>query len=162
MPGVLRDPRSSELPRPPARRGGAGDPGPRTVAGRRAALTAAVEELAGVPGAGLPDLLGLVTRHAVEYAEPVALADLTRPGATGERTDGLVRRIAVVLESRLDEAIAAGQVPAGTTSDDLVLAVAMVTGGLAQAGKTDRLREAARAWELLRIDVRMPPAAHGD
>lgn len=146
MPGVLRDPRSSELPRPPDRRGGAANPGPRTVAGQRAVLVAAVEELAAAPGVELPDLLGLVTRHAVEYAEPVALAGLIRQGAPDERTDGLGRRVAVVLESRLEEAIAAGQVPAGTTPDDLMLAVAMVTGGLAQAGETDRVHGASRAW----------------
>jgi AcrR family transcriptional regulator len=207
MTGVLRDPRRGEVPRVPARRGGAPNLGPRAAAGNRAALlkaarevfgsagtnaplsavakragvgqgslyrhfperldlvsavfeeqVAAVEELAAAPGVGLPDLLGLVTRHAVDS---VAFVDLVRSGEPDPRFLALGERVAVVLGTRLERAIADGEVPAGTTSDDLLLAVAMVAGGLSQAGEADRMRRAARAWDLLGIEVRIPPTEAG-
>jgi hypothetical protein len=47
-------------------------------------------------------------------------------------------------------------VPPGTTSDDLLLAVSMVVGGLSGVGAADRVPRAARAWELLGFEVRIP------
>ncbi|PUB29914.1 TetR family transcriptional regulator [Promicromonospora sp. AC04] len=204
MTGVLRDPRRGDVPRTPARRGGAPNLGPRAAAGNRAALleaarevfgsvgtgaplsavakragvgqgslyrhfpdrldlvvavfeeqVVAVEELAATPGVELPDLLGLVTRHAVDS---VGFVDLVRSGVPDGRVVAQGERVAVALGTRLAGAIAAGEVPAGTTPDDLLLAVAMVAGGLSQAGEADRVRKATRSWELLGIEVRIPPA----
>jgi AcrR family transcriptional regulator len=205
MTGVLRDPRRGEIPRLPARRGGAPNLGPRAAAGNRAALleaarevfgsagtgaplsavakragvgqgslyrhfperidlvvavfeeqVVAVEELAATHGVELPDLLGLVTRHAVDS---VGFVDLVRSGVPDGRVFAQGERVAVALETRLADAIAAGEVPAGTTSDDLLLAVAMVAGGLSQADRAVRVRRAKRAWELLGIEARIPDGA---
>lgn len=205
MTGVLRDPRRGDVPRTPARRGGAPNLGPRAAAGNRAALLAAarevfgsagtaaplsavakragvgqgslyrhfperidlvvavfeeqivaVEELAAAPGIKLPDLLGLVTRHAVDS---VAFVDLVRPGVPDSRLLPLGDRVAVVLATRLDDAIASGEAPPGTTSDDLLLAVSMVAGGLSGVEEADRMRRALRAWELLGFEVRIPDAS---
>ncbi|WP_051432634.1 helix-turn-helix domain-containing protein [Promicromonospora kroppenstedtii] len=115
----------------------------------------AVEEAAAAPEADLPDLLGLVTRHAIDS---VGFVDLVRSSEPAdERIVGLGERVADALGTRLEAAAAAGAVPAGTTSDDLLLAVAMVAGGLSQTAGDDRVRRAQRAWELLGMDVRIPP-----
>lgn len=114
---------------------------------------AAVEELAAAPGVGLPDLLGLVTRHAVES---VGFVDLVRSGVPDGRLAGLGDRVGVALGTRLEDATAAGDVPPGTTSDDLLLAVSMVAGGLSGVARDDRVPRAVRAWELLGFEVRIP------
>jgi AcrR family transcriptional regulator len=115
---------------------------------------AAVEELAKASGVGLPELLGLVTRHAVDS---VGFVDLVRSGAPDGRLAGLAGRVAVALATRLQDALTAGEAPAGTTPEDLLLAVSMVAGGLSQLDDdTARLRRAQRAWELLRFEVRLP------
>lgn len=115
---------------------------------------AAVEERAATPDAGLADLLGLVTRHAVDS---VGFVDLVRSRVPAdERVVALGERVAVALGTRLAGAIESGDVPAGTTSDDLLLAVAMMAGGLSQAEGEDRERRARRAWELLGFEVRIP------
>jgi AcrR family transcriptional regulator len=114
---------------------------------------AAMEELAATPGVGLPDLLGLVTRHAVES---VGFVDVVRSGVHDGRVADLSGRVAVALWTRLEDARAAGDVPPGTTSADLLLAVAMVVGGLSGVGTADRVPTAARAWELLGFEVRIP------
>ncbi|WP_423462344.1 TetR/AcrR family transcriptional regulator [Promicromonospora sp. MS192] len=111
-----------------------------------------VEELAAT-GVALPDLLGLVTRHAVDS---VAFVDLVRSGEPDRRVVALGDRVAAVLGARLDEAVASGAAPAGTTPDDLLLAVAMVAGGLSGSDGDARVRRAERAWELLGFEVRIP------
>ncbi|WP_084468190.1 TetR/AcrR family transcriptional regulator [Promicromonospora sukumoe] len=206
MTGVLRDPRRGEVPRSPARRGGAPNLGPRAAAGNRAALLDAarevfgsvgtsaplsavakragvgqgslyrhfpdrldlvvavfeeqvvtLEDAAAAPDADLRDLLGLVTRHAIDS---VGFVDLVRSSVPAdERIVALGERVAVALGTRLETATAAGTVPPGTTSDDLLLAVAMTAGALSQAEGADRVRRACRAWELLRIEVRIPDGA---
>ncbi|MFI2488184.1 TetR/AcrR family transcriptional regulator [Promicromonospora kroppenstedtii] len=114
----------------------------------------AVEELAATPGADLADLLGLVTRNAIDS---VGFVDLVRSRVPAdERIVALGERVAAALGTRLADATAAGVVPAGMTPDDLLLAVAMTAGGLSQAEGEDRVRRARRAWELLGMDVRIP------
>ncbi|MDR7382426.1 helix-turn-helix domain-containing protein [Promicromonospora iranensis] len=115
----------------------------------------AVEELAQAPGVGLPELLGLVTRHAVDS---VGFVDLVRSGVPDGRLSGLAERVAGALGTRLPDATASGAVPPGTTPDDLLLAVSMVVGGLSGVGAADRTSRATRAWELLGIEVRIPDA----
>jgi AcrR family transcriptional regulator len=115
----------------------------------------AVEGLAVDPGVGLPDLLGLVTRHAVDS---VGFVDLVRSGVPDGRLYGLGERVRAALGSRLEDAVTAGDVPPGTTSDDLLLAVSMVAGGLSGVGVADRVARASRAWELLGFAVRIPNA----
>ncbi|GAB2494952.1 TetR/AcrR family transcriptional regulator [Promicromonospora xylanilytica] len=118
----------------------------------------AVEELAAMPGTRLPELLGLVTRHAVDS---VAFVDLVRPGVPDGRLAALGGRVAVALSTRLEDALAASEVPAGTTREDLLLAVSMVAGALSQVDDDARLRRAKRAWELLRFEVRLPGTTAG-
>jgi AcrR family transcriptional regulator len=119
---------------------------------------AAVERLAATSGVGLPDLLGLVTRHAIDS---VAFVDLVRPGVSDGRLETMGERVAVVLETRLDAAVASREAPQGTAPDDLLLAVSMVAGGLSGVDHADRLRTALRAWELLGFAVRVPAATQG-
>jgi len=117
----------------------------------------AVEELAATSGADLADLLGLVTRNAVDS---VGFVDLVRSRVPADaRIVALGERVAAALGTRLAGATGSGAVPAGTTSDDLLLAVAMMAGGLSQAEGEDRVRRARRAWELLGLEVRIPDAA---
>jgi hypothetical protein len=70
----------------------------------------------------------------------------------------LGERVTTALGTRLEGAVAAGDVPPGTTSDDLLLAVSMVAGGLSGVGVADRVSRASRAWELLGFAVRIPDA----
>ena len=117
----------------------------------------AVEKLAATPGADLADLLGLVTRNAIDS---VGFVDLVRSRVPAdERIVALGERVAVALGTRLSGATASGAVRAGTTADDLLLAVAMMAGGLSQAEGEDRVRRARRAWELLGLEARIPDAA---
>lgn len=117
----------------------------------------AVEKLAATPGADLADLLGLVTRNAIDS---VGFVDLVRSRVPADgRIVALGERVAVALGTRLAGATGSGAVRAGTTADDLLLAVAMVAGGLSQAEGEDRVRRARRAWELLGLEARIPDAA---
>lgn len=112
----------------------------------------ALEDAARRDAASLPDLLGLVTRHAIESVAVVDQLSEARPDRMLELRD----RVAAVLASRLDGALAAGHVPPGTTTADLMLGVELVAGVLTHRPAAEREALARRAWRLLRIDVRLP------
>ena len=109
-------------------------------------------EAASAAGATLPELLGLVTRHAIESVGVVDLLVEDRPGRMLELRD----RVAAVLAAHRDAALAAGQVPAGTTVEDLMLGVELVAGALTRRPAPDRADTAVRAWRLLGMDVALP------
>ncbi|SKC50233.1 TetR/AcrR family transcriptional regulator [Krasilnikoviella flava] len=109
-------------------------------------------EAVSVAGAALPELLGLVTRHAIESVGVVDLLAEDRPGRMLE----LRERVAAVLAAHLAAALAAGQVPAGTTVEDLMLGVELVAGALTRRPAAERAAMAARAWRLLGISVSLP------
>jgi len=125
----------------------------------RVALVAAVVEenvdaleAASTAGATLPELLGHVTRHAIESVGVVDLLVEDRPGRMLELRD----RVAAVLAAHHEAALAAGQVPAGTAVEDLMLGVELVAGALTRRPAADRAETAARAWRLLGIEVALP------
>ena len=106
-------------------------------------------ERASADGAGLPDILRLVTRHAVESVGVVDLLVDDRPGRMLELRD----RVATVLAVHLEEARAAGQVPPSTTAADLMLGVELVAGALTRRPAAERPAVAARAWRLLGFEA---------
>jgi AcrR family transcriptional regulator len=126
---------------------------------RLALVSAVVEEnvdeletASGRDDATLPDLLGLVTRHAVESVGVVDLLVEDRPG----RLLALRDRVQAALATYLDAALASGQVRAGTTTADVMLGVEMVSGALTRRPSSERPALAARAWSLLGIAVALP------
>lgn len=109
-------------------------------------------ERSSADGAALPELLGLVTRHAIESVGVVDLLVEDRPGRMLELRD----RVAAVLAERLGAALAAGHVPAGATVEDLMLGVELVAGALTRRPAAERGPMASRAWRLLGIEVALP------
>jgi AcrR family transcriptional regulator len=125
----------------------------------RAALVAAVfeqnvddlEARAQEAGLDLAGVLAVLTEQAIAS---VAMVDLvTRGPAYDERLHALHDRVAAVLAARLDDAQAAGRVPAATTVDDLLLGLLMVVGALGRTPPERRREVAARAWRLLGAQV---------
>lgn len=114
----------------------------------------AVEAVAADPGVRLADLLGIVTRHAIEST---AFVDLVRSStAPDARLRALGTRVAAALATHLPAALAAGEVREELTESDLLLAVSMVATAVTHVAEDERLAVASRAWELLGIEVRLP------
>ncbi|MFE6969290.1 TetR/AcrR family transcriptional regulator [Isoptericola sp. NPDC057653] len=113
---------------------------------------AAVEELAADGAAALPDVLGLLTTHAVESVGVVDLLVEGRPQRLAELRD----RVERVLADRLGPALEAGDVPAGTTVADVMLGVELVAGALTRRPPAERPGLATHAWRLLGYVVRLP------
>lgn len=120
---------------------------------------AALEKLATDPAADLAALLGLVTRHAVDSVVIIDIASGRPDAAPDPRLTALRDRVAATLGSRLPAAVAAGDVPAGTTIEDVLLGVELVATALTRRPATERAGYAARAWTLLRFRVRTADAA---
>lgn len=111
---------------------------------------AALEALAQAPATTLADLLALVTRQVVEST---AFVDLARVEHADDRVGSLAVRAEAALAGRLDEGRAAGTVPPGLTSADLMLGLTMVAGAVSGRPAAAREQAAARAWQLLGIRV---------
>jgi AcrR family transcriptional regulator len=109
-------------------------------------------EAASAAGADLPDLLGLVTRHAIESVGVVDLLAEDRP----RRMLQLRERVAAVLAAHHEAALAAGQVPQGATVEDLMLGVELVAGALTRRPAGERAAMAVRSWRLLGMAVALP------
>ncbi|PRZ06944.1 TetR family transcriptional regulator [Isoptericola sp. CG 20/1183] len=115
-----------------------------------------VEEIANDPEVTLADLLGLVTRHAIESVVSIDLATASPESRPDPRLVDLRDRTADVLGSRLDRALADGDVRPGTTVEDVLLGVEMVAAALTRRPAADRERYAQRAWQLLGMKVTAP------
>lgn len=115
-----------------------------------------VEEVAQDPAVTLADLLGLVTRHAIDSVVSIELASAAPEARPDPRLVDLRDRTAVVLGSRLERALADGDVRPGTTVDDVLLGVEMVAAALTRRPAVDRERYAQHAWRLLGMKVRIP------
>ena len=115
-----------------------------------------VEEVARDPDVTLADLLGLVTRHAIESVVSIDVATAAPERRPDPRLVDLRERTAVVLGSRLERALADGEVRPGTTVDDVLLAVEMVAAALTRRPAADREAYASRAWQLLGMKVNPP------
>ncbi|GAA4735652.1 TetR/AcrR family transcriptional regulator [Isoptericola chiayiensis] len=118
---------------------------------------ATVEELARDPRTTLADLLGLVTRHAIDSVVSIDLAAGSPEIRPDPRLVDLRDRIADVLSTRIGPAIDAGLARPGTTVEDVLLGVEMVAAALTRRPADDRERYAVRAWRLLGFEVTPAP-----
>ncbi|WP_278236626.1 TetR/AcrR family transcriptional regulator [Isoptericola sp. AK164] len=116
-----------------------------------------VEELAEDPDASLLDLLGLVTRHAIDSVVSIDLAASSPEVRPDPRLLDLTERLADLVRSRLDEALARGQVRPGTDVEDVLLGIEMVASALTRRPAREREEYAVRAWRLLGFDVVAAP-----
>jgi AcrR family transcriptional regulator len=125
----------------------------------RAAVAAAVleenvrqiERAAAAEGATFAGVLGVLTWH---LAESAAFIDLLRAdGAATRRTES--RAYALALAGRVERALSlrppSGPRPAA--AEDVMLAVAMVSGAVTGLTREERERRALAAWRLLGVEV---------
>lgn len=118
-----------------------------------------VEEAAAAAGATLAGVLGVLTWHLTESAAFIGLLHADRTGGrtegrTEDRTDGihahasaLSERVARSLRGHLTNGHRLGG------ADDLMLAVAMVSGAVTGPTREERERRALAAWRLLGVEV---------
>ncbi|MFS8204306.1 TetR/AcrR family transcriptional regulator (plasmid) [Streptomyces sp. CWNU-52B] len=113
-----------------------------------------VEQAAAAEHATLAGVLGVVTWHLTESA---AFIGLLHADKDGNRSDNRseIRAHAVALSERVERALR-GHLPAGHRlggTDELMLAVAMVSGAVTGPARQERERRALAAWRLLGIEV---------
>ncbi|GGR49852.1 AcrR family transcriptional regulator [Nocardioides luteus] len=104
-----------------------------------------IEEVAARPGATLADVLGVITWQMIHSIAFVSLIRLS-----GEETSqDLADRVRTAVDGLPTESHATGT----RDTDDVMLAVAMVSGAV--HGPTEQVREATarRAWQLLGIEI---------
>jgi AcrR family transcriptional regulator len=116
---------------------------------------AELEALAAEPGATLDDVLALITEQAIAST---AFIDMVTVPPADPRMVAVRDRVADLLDGQLAEAKSAGRVRADLTSDDLVLAIGMLTAVLAKRPAPARRVAAARAWTLLRRGIDADPS----
>ncbi|MFH8378347.1 TetR family transcriptional regulator [Streptomyces cyaneofuscatus] len=110
-----------------------------------------VEQAAAASGATLSGVLGVLTWHLTESAAFIGLLHADR---TGGRADG-VHAHASALSERVARSLR-GHLTGGHRlggSDDLMLAVAMVSGAVTGPTREERERRALAAWRLLGVKV---------
>ncbi|MBM9623654.1 TetR family transcriptional regulator [Streptomyces zhihengii] len=110
-----------------------------------------IEQAAATDGAGLADVLGVLTWHQAESAAFVGM--LHAKGAAG---GSAVPPYAVALSVRVERALRVllpARHPLAAEEGDLMIAVAMVSGAVTGAGRERRTHRALAAWRLLGVDV---------
>jgi len=105
-----------------------------------------LEAVAATDGSELGDVLRVITDQAIVST---AFFEMIEPEHTEAADRELARRVTAILDAKLPAAQKRGRVPAGVTTDDVMLAVAMLAGALAKAPRADRDSVAVRAWGLL-------------
>nr|WP_228083270.1 TetR/AcrR family transcriptional regulator [Streptomyces sp. MA3_2.13] len=124
----------------------------------RAAVAAAVleenvrqiEQAAEARGATLPGVLGVVSWHLTESAAFISLLHIDDAGqrdGTHAYAKVLSERVERALRERLPEGHRLGE------ANDLMLAIAMVSGAVAGPTREERERRVLAAWRLLRVEV---------
>ncbi|MEV4876331.1 helix-turn-helix domain-containing protein [Streptomyces cyaneofuscatus] len=110
-----------------------------------------VEQAAAAATANLAGVLGVLTWHLTESAAFIGLlhADRTggRPDGVHAHASALSDRVARSLRGHLTDGHRLG------ASDDLMLAVAMVSGAVTGPTRGERERRALAAWRLLGVEV---------
>ncbi|MEU0381209.1 helix-turn-helix domain-containing protein [Streptomyces cyaneofuscatus] len=114
-----------------------------------------VEQAAAAAGATLAGVLGVLTWHLTESAAFIGLLHADRTGGrTEDRIHGvhahasaLSERVARSLRGHLTDGHRLGG------ADDLMLAVAMVSGAVTGPTRAERERRALAAWRLLGVEV---------
>lgn len=107
---------------------------------------AEIEALGADPDATLRDVVDLVTHQTGAAA---AFIETITVEASDARVEDFDQRLRRVLEQKWAAAAADGKVAAGTSVDDLMLAVRMVAMAVSHAPPKERRELAKRAWELL-------------
>ncbi|MFJ9637561.1 TetR family transcriptional regulator [Streptomyces sp. NPDC101178] len=112
-----------------------------------------VEQAGAVAGASAAGVLGVLTWHLTESAAFIGLLHADRTG--GRAADG-VHAHASALSERVARSLR-GHVRDGHrlagAEDDLMLAVAMVSGAVTGPTRAERERRALAAWRLLGVEV---------
>ncbi|MET7323581.1 helix-turn-helix domain-containing protein [Streptomyces sp. NPDC005549] len=110
-----------------------------------------VERTAAAKDTDLPRMLGVLTWHLTESAAFIGLLH-----ADGAGSASSVPSYAHDLSERVERALRA-QLPDGhrlaATDDDLMIAVAMVSGAVTGPTREQRERRARAAWRLLGVEV---------
>ncbi|MFD8732541.1 MULTISPECIES: TetR/AcrR family transcriptional regulator [unclassified Streptomyces] len=110
-----------------------------------------VEQAATAPGATLAGVLGVLTWHLTESAAFIGLLHADR---TSGSTDA-IQASASALSERVERGLR-GHLTDGhrlEASDDLMLAVAMVSGAVTGPTRAERESRALAAWRLLGVQV---------
>ncbi|MGP3770274.1 TetR family transcriptional regulator [Streptomyces sp. SDT5-1] len=102
-----------------------------------------IERAAAEPDATLKSVLGVVTWH---LTRSTAFVDLLRVRGDDEQARELSARVRAALEGCPPEG-------RGLSADELMLAIAMVSGAVAGPTPTERERLARAAWGLLGVEV---------
>ncbi len=110
-----------------------------------------IEQAAAAPDMDIAQLLGVLTWHQTESAAFISL--LHADGAAGgsavpEYAAGLAARVERALRARLPDGHRLA-----TAKDDLMIAVAMVSGAVIGPTRELRERRAMAAWRLLGVEV---------
>jgi AcrR family transcriptional regulator len=105
-----------------------------------------LEAMAAEPAATLDDLIGLLTRRAIES---VAFVDMITSDTDDPRLADIGHRVEVAVARKLAQAQTDGRVDSALDAADLSLAVAMVANLVAKTPAADRPRQARDAWSLL-------------
>ncbi|MCX4967516.1 TetR/AcrR family transcriptional regulator [Streptomyces sp. NBC_00654] len=109
-----------------------------------------IEQAAAAEGATLADVLGVMTWHLTESA---AFIGLMHADGAGSRSG--IRAHALALSERVERGLR-GHLPDGYRlggANDLMLAVAMVSGAVTGPTREEREQRALAAWRLLGIEV---------
>jgi len=105
-----------------------------------------LEALAARETTTLGDTLRVITEQAIVSTAFFEMIRAERPDAEDEALHG---RVAAIIDAQLPAAKQRGDTPASVTTDDVLLAVAMLAGALTKTPGADRERVAAQAWALL-------------
>ncbi|MFE4383063.1 TetR family transcriptional regulator [Streptomyces cyaneofuscatus] len=106
-----------------------------------------VEQAAAASGATLSGVLGVLTWHLTESAAFIGLLHADRADGVHAHASALSERVARSLRGHLTGGHRLGG------SDDLMLAVAMVSGAVTGPTREERERRALAAWRLLGVEV---------
>ncbi|MFI8434477.1 TetR/AcrR family transcriptional regulator [Streptomyces sp. NPDC079020] len=109
-----------------------------------------IEQAAAAEGAALAGVLGVMTWHLTESAAFIGLMH-----ADGAASRSGVRAHALALSARVERGLR-GHLPDGYRlggANDLMLAVAMVSGAVTGPTREEREHRALAAWRLLGVEV---------
>jgi len=105
-----------------------------------------LERVGAEPFSTLGDVLMAITEQATVSTAFFEMIEIERLDSGGHE---LSERTRAIVESKMDAARASGEIPATTTTDDVLLGIAMFTGALSKMVPDQRRAMAPRIWALL-------------